>query len=93
MRAAIGNPLDQSLFFEFEQRQPNVAAMGLKQLAKVQLDQPLPRLASAKDDVLLDALGDDKAPPVRAPALPQSPKTSGRALARLAALPTIIVPV
>ena len=58
-RAAIGDALDQTLFFEFEQRQPHVAAMGLEQVAEILLDQPLPRLTSPQHDVLLDTLGDD----------------------------------
>src|ERR1700690_393178 len=59
-RAAVWNALHQPLFFELEQGQPNVTTMGLKQLAEVQLNQPLARLAPSKDDVLLDALGDDQ---------------------------------
>ena len=66
--------------------------MGLKQFAKVQLDQPLPRLAPSQDDVLLDPLGDNKRRRF-AHAQPQPPEGFGtRAIVRLAVFPTIIFP-
>jgi hypothetical protein len=58
-RPAIWDALYQALFFELEQSQSHITAMGLEQIAKVLLDQALPRLTSPKYDVLLDALGDD----------------------------------
>ena len=58
--AAVGNALHQALLLQFEQRKSHVAAMGLKQIAEILLDQALPRLAPPEHDVLLDALGDDR---------------------------------
>src|SRR4029077_13599711 len=57
--AAVRNASDQAFLFEFEQRQPDVPAMGLKQVAEILLHQPLPRLTPSQYYVLLDALGDD----------------------------------
>jgi len=57
-RAAIWNALHQAFLFELEQRQPHVTAMGLEQVGKILLDQPLLRLAPPQHDVLLEALGD-----------------------------------
>src|SRR5260370_13369545 len=56
-RAAIWNALHQAFLFEFEQRQPHVTAMGLEQVGKILLDQPLFRLAPPQHDVLLEAFG------------------------------------
>ena len=56
--AAIGDAFHQAFLFQFEQRQPDIAAMGFEQVAKILLDETLTRLTPAQDDVLLDALGD-----------------------------------
>ena len=55
--AAIGDALDQPLLLQLEQRQPHVAAVGVEEVAKVLLDQPLARLAASEHDVFLDAAG------------------------------------
>jgi hypothetical protein len=58
-RAAVGNALDQPLFFKFKQREPNVAAMGLEKITQILFDQPLPRLAPSQYNVFLDTPGDN----------------------------------
>ena len=41
-RAAIGDALHDALFLEFEQRKPDVGAMGVEAIAQILLDQALP---------------------------------------------------
>ena len=57
-RAAVGDALDDPLLFQFEQREPDVTAMGIEVRAQILLDQPLARVAAAKHDVLLELARD-----------------------------------
>ena len=58
-RAAIGDSLNNPLFFEFEERKPDVGTMRVELLTEILLDQPLARMTPAKDDVLFQAGRDD----------------------------------
>ena len=51
-RAAIWNSLDDPFFLEFEERKSDVGAMRVELLTEILLDQPLARMAPAKNDVL-----------------------------------------
>src|SRR5437899_7967207 len=57
--AAVRNTPDDSLLLQFEQSKAHIAAMGVEALAEMLLDQVLARMASAEDNVLFQAPGDD----------------------------------
>ena len=59
-RAAVGNALHQALLLQLEKREPDIAAMGLKQVAEVLLDEALPRLPPPENNVFLDAPANDR---------------------------------
>ena len=58
-RAAIWDALNDALFLELEEREPDVGAMRVELLAKILLDQPLARVTPAEHDVFFQARRDD----------------------------------
>src|SRR5580700_1168447 len=58
-RAAIGDALNNALFLEFEKSQPDVGTVRVELLAKVLLDEPLTRMASAQHDFFFEPRCDE----------------------------------
>ena len=84
-RAAVRDPLDDAHLFQFEQREPDVAAMGVEIRAQVLLDQPLARVPAAEHDVFLELSGrSGRRSTARAPR-PRSPRATCREIRRVLA--------
>jgi hypothetical protein len=67
-RAAVRDALDDAALFQLEQRQPDIAAMGVERRAQVLLDKPLARMTPAEHDVFFELPGNhvrDRFAPVR----------------------------
>src|SRR5258708_20057554 len=56
--ATVRDPLDQSFLLQFEQRQPDVAAMSLEALAQILFHQPFAWIPPAQDDAFLPTVPD-----------------------------------